>query len=74
MDWLHTNWKPYALRMGLLVLKGDLDHITRSIGKVRQDRQKAVMKEYVNVWLKAAGDPINQNKGRFAANQYMLEL
>lgn len=74
MNWLLTDWKPYATRMGLLILKGDLDHIKKHLPCVRHDRQKSVMKEYVRIWLEAAGDPINQNKGRFAANQFMLNL
>ena len=74
MMWLLHDWEPYAARMGCKLLKGDLDHIRNYLPRVRIDRQKAVMKEYVRIWLEAAGDPKNQNKGRFAANQYMLEL
>jgi hypothetical protein len=69
--------------MGLQILHGDMVHIQKYLPRVRIDRQKAVMKEYVRLWLEAAipydgcyGDEtrFNQNKGRFAANQFILHL
>jgi len=74
MFWLETNWLPYAERLGCHILRGDMLHIQKHLPRVRIDRQKAVMKEYVRLWLEKAGDPINQNKGRFAANQFVLHL
>lgn len=74
MSWLLIDWKPYALRMGLHLLKGDIDHARLHLSRVRKDRQKALMKEYVRIWLEEGGEPLNQNKGRFAANQFMLNL
>ncbi len=73
MHWLETNWQPYALRMGCQILHGDMVHIRKHLPRVRIDRQKAVMKEYVRIWLEEMGDS-NQNQGRFTANQFILNL
>lgn len=73
MYWLETNWHPWATRLGCQILHGDMIHIQKYLPRVRIDRQKAVMKEYVRIWLEAMGEE-NQNKGRFAANQFMLNL
>ena len=73
MFWLETSWLPYAERMGCKVLRGDINHIRKYLPRVKFDRQKAVMKEYVRIWLEAMGDS-NQNQGRFTANQFILNL
>lgn len=73
MHWLETNWLPYAERMGCKILRGDINHIRKHLARVRVDRQKAAMKEYVKIWLDKMGES-DQNKGRFAANQFILHL
>ena len=73
MKWLLHDWEPYAQRMGLRLLRGDILHIQKQLPKVRIDRQKAVMKEYVRIWLDKMGES-DQNKGRYAANQFILHL
>lgn len=73
MRWILHDWQPYAERMGCQLLRGDINHIHMHLPRVPIDRQKAVMKEYVRIWLEKMGNS-DQNKGRFAANQFILHL
>ena len=70
MRWLHRDWKPWAEKQGIHLLRDDFRYIEAGIGRLPVDMQKKAARMYVQVWLKAS----DQNKGRFAANQYLLDL
>lgn len=72
--WLHSDWKPWALKQGIALMGEDIRHIERCLSRIPVEKHRKAVKRYVDVWLATSGDPINQNKGRFAANQYILNL
>ena len=68
--WLLSEFKPFAERQGLKLLKDDLRFIMHSIAKIPADKQRQALRGYVSIWKQHS----DQNKGRYAANAFLRDM
>jgi len=70
LTWVSMSFVPYCKRMGLCILKDDINFIERILPTFPEARQKYVMKQYMEVWMSKQ----TQGAGRRAANTFLRNL
>lgn len=66
--WFNKDFKPYAKRQGLQLLRDDIKFIESRLQRLPEYKQREALRQYVKEWDLSLG----QNQGRFKANQYLL--
>lgn len=70
------NFTDYAASKGLQLLKDDINYIQRQLKHIPKAERKQVMLTYIRLWKEAMAQEgnvrTNQNKGRYAANHWLL--
>lgn len=75
MYWLRTNYKAWAEKQGIELMKEDLLFIEKILRKLPENIHKRLMRDYSQKWLEGIGEAKNahqeQNLGRFRANSWL---
>lgn len=67
------DFPAYCSKHGIHLLRDDIKFIRKCLNKIPKSNKRAAMLEYITQWHEGMQDTANQNKGRYAANQWLLQ-
>ena len=69
------NFTDHCTSLGIELLREDYKYIRTMLERVPQDKRKAIVGTYIEMWLRGIGSTINeleqQNLGRRMANNWL---
>ena len=75
-SWFYRDFKPYAEKVGVKLLRDDFKFIERTICNLPEGTQREACRRYIEEWKlgMARNAPRNQNSGRYRANNYLQDF